>query len=81
MASYDPELQKIVARLKIESKLKHLQDLSNSGGARFRKTFMPQSIGYNFFSILDQRVQSINRAHPITLSQIEEWRKEKPKKV
>lgn len=41
MEEFNPELQKVVARLKIESKLKHLRDMSNSNSTRFQKTFLP----------------------------------------
>ena len=66
MSKFDPEIQKVVARLKIETKLKHLRDKALSKGSKWQQKFAPKSMDYSFFKILDGRTANINRAHPIS---------------
>ena len=63
---FEPRLQQDVARLKIETRLKQLNDYSMSRDTKWREQFFARySDRFDFFSFLDKQLAFQNSKHPI----------------
>lgn len=64
LSKYKQEQLNNVAKLKVETRLKQLNDYTFSKGCKWRKIFLSANDNYDFFSYLDEQIKLQKKLHP-----------------